>query len=171
MLNRTTGGRMRGRMWGTTAALGAAVALALSGCAGSATQAAPPPSTVVATPTPAPTPTAPRYDLTVERTFALSDGSTAQGCVQVAVELDGGTTDGTADPRVVQALALLRAHDWQTEPVSLSELSAEERQAQKDRGETEAVMLSGILSDHISKTLTDAGLLGQGLSLRGHVGC
>jgi hypothetical protein len=170
MLNPTTGGRMRGRMWATAAVSAVAAAMLLSGCAVHATQAAPPPSTMVAAATPMPTPTAPRYDLTVERPFTLSDGSAATGCVQVAVDL-AATTDGTADPRVVRARALLVGHDWKAEPVSLDELSADELTRQKGRGETEQVILAGILLDHITKAVTDAGLLGDGLSLRGHVGC
>ncbi|NUU07303.1 hypothetical protein [Leifsonia sp. C5G2] len=161
---------MRGRIRGTTAVLGVAAAVALlSGCAGQATQA-PPPSSVVAAGTPKATPSGERYDLTVERPFTLSDGSSATGCVQVAVDV-AATTDGTADPRVVRARALLTRHDWQSEPVSLDELSADEQKIERDRGESEQVMLAGILMDHISKALTDAGLLGDGLSVRGHVGC
>ncbi|MEN0083459.1 MAG: hypothetical protein AAGC66_01710 [Leifsonia sp.] len=147
-----------------------AAAMLLSGCAGQAIQATPPPSTAVAAATPDPTATAQQYDLTVERPFTLSDGSRATGCVQVAVDLST-TTDGTADPRVVKARALLTRHDWQSEPISLDELSADEQKIEKDRGESEQVMLAGILMNHISKSLTDAGLLGDGLSLRGHVGC
>lgn len=81
------------------------------------------------------------------------------------------TTDGTADPRVVRARALLAGHDWNAEPVSLDELSAEDRAVAKDHGETEPVLLARVLLDHITTAVTDGGLLGDGLSLRSHVGC
>jgi hypothetical protein len=32
-------------------------------------------------------------------------------------------------------------------------------------------MLAGVLLDHMTKAVTDAGLLGENMSLRGHVGC
>lgn len=164
---------MRGRIRGTTTAMVAVATMLLSGCAGAATHAAPPPpSTMIAAaaPTSTPTPTAPPYDLTIERPFTLSDGRSATGCVQLAVDLLTGA-DGTADPRVVRARALLKDHDWMTEPVSLDELSADERSTRKDHGQSEQEMLAGVLLDHMTKAVTDAGLLGENMSLRGHVGC
>ena len=113
----------------------------------------------------------PAWDVDVRRTFALSDGTTAPGCLKVAVEADPQTDDGTGADRMTKARALLQGHDWQAEPVSLDELSADERAHKKEQGQTEAEVLAGVLSDHVSKTLTDAGLLGAGVSLQGRVGC
>jgi hypothetical protein len=111
------------------------------------------------------------YDVKVTRSFVLSDGSAQTGCLAVAVERDAAAADRKTDEHLAAARALVTGTDWEAEPVSLDELSADELQHQKDRGDTEAVMLAGILSSHISAALTRAGLLGQGVSLRGHVGC
>lgn len=175
MLSATTGGIVDGRMRAAqramaVAAAGAALAMALAGCAGpgGTAAAAPETSTPVAAPTAMPTPV---YDVSIQRAFALADGSTAAGCLKVAVEADPQTDDGKGADRMEQARALLKSRDWRTEPVSLDELSADDRQQQKAQGQTEAEMLTGVLSEHVSKALTDAGLLGEGVSLQGAVGC
>jgi len=144
--------------------------MTLAGCAGQGgtAAAAPETTTPVAAPTALPTPV---WDLSVHRTFTLADGTTAPGCLQVAVEADPQTDDGKGVERIDQARALLKSRDWQTEPVSLDELSADDRAHEQAQGQTEAEMLTGVLSTHISKALTDAGLLGKGVSLQGAVGC
>jgi len=154
-----------------TIATALGIATALAGCADHDQRSVA--ATSIAPPTPSPARSAPAitYDLDVHRTFLLSDGSTAPGCVQVAVERDEATADAQTDERIAAARKLLLSTNWEAEPVSLDELGAEERQVEKDRGESEAEMLSGVLSDHISKALQDAGLMGGGISLRGHVGC
>ena len=154
-----------------TIATALGIATALAGCADLDQRSVA--ATSIAPPTPSPARSAPAitYDLDVHRTFLLSDGSTAPGCVQVAVERDEATADAQTDERIAAARKLLLSTNWEAEPVSLDELGAEERQVEKDRGESEAEMLSGVLSDHISKALQDAGLMGGGISLRGHVGC
>ncbi|MGO4535846.1 hypothetical protein [Leifsonia sp. 2MCAF36] len=154
---------------GMAAVLMAALGTTLTGCAGSEPDAIAATSAATASPTPIPSGTP--YDLSVQRTFILSDGSTAPGCVQVSVVPDPQTDDGTSADRIKRARALILSRNWDAEPVSLDELSADERQHEKDRGETEGEMLAGVLSDHISKAVTDAKLMGTGVSLRGHVGC
>jgi len=154
----------------TATAAAAALAMALAGCAGQdgTAAAAPETTTPVAAPTPMPTPV---WDLDVHRTFTLADGTTADGCLRVAIEADPQTDDGKGVERIDQARTLLTSRDWQTEPVSLDELSADDRAQKQAQGQTEAEMLTGVLSDHVSQALTDAGLLGKGVSLQGEVGC
>ncbi len=113
----------------------------------------------------------PLYDLSIHRTFTLADGTTAPGCLQVAVEADPQTDDGTGAERITRARALLESRDWEAEPVSLDELTADDRQQKQAQGQTAAEMLTGVLSEHVSQALTDAGLMGTGVSLRGKVGC
>lgn len=162
---------MRGRM--RMVAVGAALGLTmtLAGCAASGPEKVHVLPGVGSSPAETPAAGTTAYDLTVHRSFLLSDGTTAQGCVSVAVERDPQTDDGHSAERIRQVRALIVDHDWQDEQVSLDELGADERAVEKDRGESEAVMLSGVLSEHITKAVTDAGLLGRGVQLRGRVGC
>jgi hypothetical protein len=151
------------------AAAGAALAVALTGCAGrGGTAVAAPETTAPAAPTATPTPV---WDVSIRRTFTLTDGTTAPGCLALAVEADPQTDDGTGADRLDRARALLTGRDWETEPVSLDELSADDRRQKQAQGQTEVVLLTGVLSDHVSEALADAGLIGRGVSLQGKVGC
>ena len=110
-------------------------------------------------------------DLSIRRSVTLSDGSTATICATVSVERDSATEDANTDDRLAKARAILADPKWQSEPVSLSDLPADEQQRERAKGEDEATMLAGLLHNHISDAIMSAGLLGEGVSLAGHVGC
>ena len=142
---------------------------ALTGCAGRADSAptSPAPSASAAA---AATPRA-QPDLSIRRTVALADGSTTTICLTATVKRDSGTEDSQTDARLVQARAIVTDPTWQTYPVSLSQVPTDEQQRDRARGEDDAVILAGVLSNAISDAVRKAGLLGEGVSLAGHVGC
>ena len=155
------------------AALGAVVALvtllALAGCATQVGNATTPTRTAAVTPTPTPASTS-APDLSMDRSFTLGDGTTAEACLTVSVKLDGAARSADGNRRVDAARAILAQGRWRTEPVSLTEVPASELQVMKDRGETDAVILAGVLRDHIQAALTQAGIT-EGIVTSGYVGC
>ena len=142
---------------------------ALTGCAAQAHSGA---TSVAqsASPAAAATPRA-EPDLSIRRTVALTDGSTKTVCVTASVQRDGASEDSHTDARLAQARAIVTDPKWQTYPVSLSQVPADEQQQDRARGEDDAVILAGALSNAISDAVKSAGLLGEGVSLAGFVGC
>jgi DNA-binding beta-propeller fold protein YncE len=110
------------------------------------------------------------YDVAVTRTFT-ADNTTATCTVSVKVVPDPQTAGADANQRVTAARKFLVAHDWQTTPVTLSEMSAADQKVNRDRGISDAAMLATVLNDDIGTALTTAGLMGNGVATRGAVGC
>ncbi|WP_369961454.1 hypothetical protein [Leifsonia sp. EB34] len=138
--------------------------LGMAGCAGVTDAPAAKPSTAT---TPTLDPGSP--NLSIRRDFVLSDGSTAPGCLTLTVKTDPSGTPETAG-HLAAARAILADPRWKTEPVSLSELPAADLSRMKARGETEAVILAGLLKDHIQSAIQRAGV-SEGIATSGFVGC
>ena len=144
----------------------AGTALVTTGCASTAAvvQAK---ATSVSSPTARPTV---RYDVVVTRTFTADD-TTATCTVSDKVVPDSPTAGKDAGQRIADARELLMSRDWQKEPVTIAELSADDQKVNRDRGESDAAMLAGVLLDHMGAALSTAGLMGNGVATQGHVGC
>ena len=161
-----TGMHQRGRRGGaalTTLVL--ALLVSVTGCSG-VTNAASPTSTpaarsVVSSPAP---------DLSIRRVFTLSDGSTEPGCLTLSVNADPSTAGSGTSGNLAAARTILTDPRWQTEPVSLSEVSSADLTRMKARGDTEAVILAGVLKDHIQAAIVKAGVE-NGVTTSGFVGC
>ncbi|MFE4470116.1 hypothetical protein ACFRFH_14990 [Leifsonia sp. NPDC056824] len=108
--------------------------------------------------------------MSIRRVFQLSDGTTGQGCLTLSVKRDPSAADPATEQAVTTARAIVTEPRWQTEPVSLSEVSAADLKIMKDRGETEAVILAGLLKDHIQAAIEQAGV-SRGIVTSGFVGC
>ncbi|MEN2742314.1 hypothetical protein ABCS02_31425 [Microbacterium sp. X-17] len=161
-----TGMHARGRRGGAAlATLVLALLVSVTGCSAVTSAAAPTSSTATGSTTASPSP-----DLSIRRAFTLSDGSTEQGCLTLSVTVGPSTAGSGSAGNLAAARAILADPRWRTEPVSLAEVPAADLTRMKARGETEAVILAGVLKDHIQEAIEQAGVEG-GVSTSGFVGC
>lgn len=154
----------RGRRGGA-ALLGLALTLSvgMTGCSVETNAAEPKPKA-----TAVPTPDSP--DLSLRRDFTLPDGSVEQGCLALTAKIDPSTATASAPGDLATVRAILREARWRDEPVSLNEVPPTKLNVMKDRGETEAVILAGVLKDHIQAAIDQAGV-GNEITTSGFVGC
>jgi hypothetical protein len=110
------------------------------------------------------------FDADVTRTFT-ADGTSATCTVAEKAVLDSATAGTDADKRVAAARKLLASQDWQAEPVTLAEMSADDQKMNRDRGWSDAAMLATVLDDHMTGALKAAGLMGTGVTTQGRVNC
>ena len=161
-----TGMHTRGRRGGAAlSTLVLALLVSVTGCSGATNAAAP-----TSTPSTGSTAASETPDLSIRRAFTLSDGSTQQGCLTLSVKADPSTAGNGTAGNLAAARAILADPRWRAEPVSLAEVPAADLTRMKDRGETEAVILAGVLKDHIQAAIVQAGAE-NGITTSGFVGC
>jgi hypothetical protein len=147
-------------------AVGALLTLStgLTGCSGLSNASAP------GTITSATATSSDRPDVAIRRVFQLPDGSTEQGCLTLTVKSDPSSQVPATQQDLARARAIVTEPRWQTESISLNELPAGDLKRMRDRGESDGVILAGLLKDHIQSALDEAGA-DKGISTAGFVGC
>jgi hypothetical protein len=113
-------------------------------------------------------------DLIVEREFVVTAEGTPADCI-IAKRVEPSPPAGISDPEVQKRLKaaslFLSEFDATSLDASLEDVTPEDLEGMRAQGQSDSLILAGVLDGEISTALSDEGLLGPGLMLSTYVRC
>ena len=113
-------------------------------------------------------------DLIVEREFVVTAEGTSVDCI-IAKRVEPSPPEGIDDPEVQKQLKaasqFLSDFNATSLNASLEDVNPENLAGMRAQGQSDTLILAGVIDDQISSALSDEGLLGPGMLLKTYVRC